>query len=525
MLQLWIPDRSTRRLAIRYSAAAAAAYALYWWLTTEEDDNESEDELAERHASGKSHLKQRRPSFSVADEHGEMGAISDERAQSWGWLVDTKPAPGEKRAVLKSTELEREARLGATEPATKKAVRFSLDKRSNFYGFVFNYDGTCIAHGAEPSFVGLSLSQVLQRTKNTDVDGAELNRRFVSAAEKGGDFVSYAWRHDASSTVRLKGAFITPLRAQYGQQLYAGVGYSLVPPPPGDPASGLYGFVCDPGEGRMLAHGASPRFVGMSLAEIIADTGNDQLDADRLLARFRAAARLGGGWVTYPWRNGKADPMRQKGAYISRIERPPAGGSNATSPSASLCNSLEVDPLRAAAMAADAAIPAAGDETDDGTRPYPVEATESEYTEYLIAGVGYFGEPDPSTPPSGGSREPSPGGSRHRPPIPPPVPPSAAAARAATAALKRQVSEMRVHSKEQGGRSGGGGWSRGEGGARQRQEAALAAVVSDTSGALASAAAEVACWEATAMPEELQGLLREHCTAHIRQFDHAAPQE
>ena len=82
-------------------------------------------------------------------------------------------------------------------------------------------DGVCVAHGADPSFVGLTLSAVLQRTRNTDVEGGELHRRFVAAAERGGDFVSYAWRNDASSSVRIKGAFITPLKARWGMALCA----------------------------------------------------------------------------------------------------------------------------------------------------------------------------------------------------------------------------------------------------------------------------------------------------------------
>ena len=38
-------------------------------------------------------------------------------------------------------------------------VSFQLDQSPGFYGFVFSYDGTCVAHGADDSFVGLSLKQ------------------------------------------------------------------------------------------------------------------------------------------------------------------------------------------------------------------------------------------------------------------------------------------------------------------------------------------------------------------------------
>lgn len=237
-----LPDQATRRRALRYAAAAAVAYAVYrWYAWRREDDDEKEEKMSHEAEPIDGHNgRKRRPSFSVTDEHGSpQGAVADSRAQSWGWLVDAEK-PREAKAVLKSNESEREARLGATEPARKsKQVKFRLDSRTNFYGFVYNFEGVCVAHGADPAFVGLHLTEVLARTRNTDVDGHALHRRFVAAAEAGGEWVSYAWRHDAAASMRLKGAFITPLAPQWGMKLYAGVGYALVPPPPDGPASGL----------------------------------------------------------------------------------------------------------------------------------------------------------------------------------------------------------------------------------------------------------------------------------------------
>ena len=475
-LSMLLPSATERRRALRYALVAAAAYAIYSWLTTREEEEEEEEEVAAEAApQPEPAMRARRPSFAVTDEQGNtQGAVADARAQSWGWLVDEeRPSERKKASLLKQNEAEREARLGAMEPpaGSRKSVKFRLDTRSNFYGFVFNYDGVCVAHGADSSFVGLHLTAVLQRTRNTDVDGAELHRRFVAAAEAGGDWVSYAWRNDAQSSVRLKGAYITPLKSQWGMSLYAGVGYSLVPPPPDELSSGLYGFVCDT-KGVLLAHGASAAFVGKSLAQIIAQTGNDQIDSDDLLRRFVAAARLGGGWVTYPWRNDAAAPLRQKGAYISSIERP-APHRHGSAPAHGMA--------------------------------YPVEMDGRSGMEVLLAGVGYFGELSrPAT-----EEGPCLDGDMTAPPTPPPVPPSAAAAKAATAALKSLVLNG----------SGGGG------GGGELSQQALAAAVNDASGALAAAAAEVTCWEATELPESLAGLLREHATGHIRSFDSAAVPE
>ena len=47
-------------------------------------------------------------------------------------------------------------------------MTFQLDQSPGFYGFVFSYDGTCVAHGADDSFVGLSLKQVRVRVRVRD---------------------------------------------------------------------------------------------------------------------------------------------------------------------------------------------------------------------------------------------------------------------------------------------------------------------------------------------------------------------
>ena len=354
---------------------------------------------------------------------------------------------------------------------------------------MFSYEGKCIAHGVDPTFVGLHLKEVLQRTQNTDVDGDELHKKFIAAAEAGGGWVSYAWRNDRHSSVRIKGSFIIKVKPQWGQELYAGVGYSLVPPPADEPASGLYGFVCTAKGGKYLAH-ASPAFVGRTLEEVVASTGNDQIDAAALLRKFRAAARLGGGWVTYPWRNNSSATLRQRGAYITKLERQERG---------TYC----VPPPRSGAS--------------DGMGHSASAVASYDGDEPLLAGVGYFGEIQhaampPAKPIAVGMADATAAtaaattaataditaaaaAAMAMPPLPPPIPPSHAAAKAATAALKAQLVQSSGSSLE-----------------------ALDAVVRDASGALAAAAAEVTCWEATELPPALAGLLKEHATGHLHAF-------
>ena len=88
-------------------------------------------------------------------------------------------------------------------------MTFQLDQSPGFYGFVFSYDGTCVAHGADDSFVGLSLKQVFERSHIEEggaaaLKGEDLHRRFVAAAEAGGGWVSYTWRNSPEATLRVK---------------------------------------------------------------------------------------------------------------------------------------------------------------------------------------------------------------------------------------------------------------------------------------------------------------------------------
>lgn len=109
-------------------------------------------------------------------------------------------------------------------------------------------------------------------------------------------------------------------------------------------ALGLYGVVFD-SSGRFIAHGGSPEFVGRTIGDVVAQVAPatsfpasalarrrppralplrrgerpaartaSQADVDepKLLQRFLAAARRGGGWVTYAYRSSPEQPMCAK---------------------------------------------------------------------------------------------------------------------------------------------------------------------------------------------------------------------
>jgi hypothetical protein len=90
------------------------------------------------------------------------------------------------------------------------------------------------------------------------------------------------------------------------------------------------------------------------------------------------------------------------------------------------------------------------------------------------------------------------------------VPPSPAAAKAAAAVLKELLNRARLSaSVSHEGASI-------EDPALGPQLAKLQLLVSDATGELAAATAEVTCWQSTEMPVELRELLREHAMSHLR---------
>ena len=113
--------------------------------------------------------------------------------------------------------------------------QFRLDKSHEYYGFVFGFDGICVAHGGDAANVGRTLAQVFWNV--SDMDTAELHERFMRAADAGGGWCTYAWRISATE-MRLKGAYIVGATIR-GRKCYAGVGYVLCPPESAGKAMGL----------------------------------------------------------------------------------------------------------------------------------------------------------------------------------------------------------------------------------------------------------------------------------------------
>ena len=69
-------------------------------------------------------------------------------------------------------------------------------REGDFYAFVFEFSGRCVAHGYDSDFVGMTLRDIMGTLNMPDSilsGAAETHQRFKAAAEAGGGWVEYEW--------------------------------------------------------------------------------------------------------------------------------------------------------------------------------------------------------------------------------------------------------------------------------------------------------------------------------------------
>lgn len=256
----------------------------------------------------------------------------------------------------------------ADKTATFETIATSSEYKiaTGFYVFIYEFDGPCVSHGKNRNFEGKNLTEILQFINNPHVDGEYLHTNFVNAAKTGGDWVSYPWKNNANSPAYQKIAYEIKF-TKWGKDYYAGVGYNEILYPPAMPCTTAYAADCgetnvmsimgnvttalrtagsyanfqkvfqeisdktsyrlDTGfyvfayefDGKCVAHGGNPTFVGKSLSGILSSVGNTFVDGVALHMQFVAAANEDGGWVAYPWKNTNAEGIYSKVAYIMKV--------------------------------------------------------------------------------------------------------------------------------------------------------------------------------------------------------------
>ena len=142
--------------------------------------------------------------------------------------------------------------LATHEPAYYYAQPDGFSSAHRNYGFIYDYNQTCVAHGASAGLVGRRLEDIISGVArfdgvlngtqlHLDFDptvvhplltvvhppsaGTQLHLDFVRAAEAGGAWVAYAWTNAGDPAPYLKLAYLVKV-ARDGRQFYLGVGTS-----------------------------------------------------------------------------------------------------------------------------------------------------------------------------------------------------------------------------------------------------------------------------------------------------------
>lgn len=78
--------------------------------------------------------------------------------------------------------------------------------KKDLYVMAYNYDGTCVGHGANPKLVGKNLNSL------RDASGKHLIKEFTEVSKsKGSGWVDYEWAHPQTKKVEAKSTFAARL--------------------------------------------------------------------------------------------------------------------------------------------------------------------------------------------------------------------------------------------------------------------------------------------------------------------------
>ncbi len=97
-----------------------------------------------------------------------------------------------------------------------EALKTPEFKKGDLYIFVYDYKGTCLAHGGIPTLVGKNLWDMKTPT------GKMLLRDMVEISKKGGGWYDYEWNHETKKVLMGKESFIQPID---GMEAFAACGF------------------------------------------------------------------------------------------------------------------------------------------------------------------------------------------------------------------------------------------------------------------------------------------------------------
>ena len=111
--------------------------------------------------------------------------------------------------------------------------RRKYNVEQGFYPFIYEFSGRCFAHGQNPDYVDLFLSQIVN--SNNHENASDLNDLFISAASPDAvtHFMTYTWGEDAT----IKDSYLLELTTSipnFTTRMYVGSGFFVVACPSGD---------------------------------------------------------------------------------------------------------------------------------------------------------------------------------------------------------------------------------------------------------------------------------------------------
>mmetsp|Transcript_1463 Transcript_1463/g.3620 ORF Transcript_1463/g.3620 Transcript_1463/m.3620 type:complete len:1329 (-) Transcript_1463:150-4136(-) len=276
---------------------------------------------------------------------------------------------GRRNSVYLSSKVAAEltSRLDADGNISKQDLTYIskglYNEQKNFYPFVAEKaTGILVGHGADESFVGLTVEEVFSKIGLGFSDANRLNERLAKAADNGGGFVQYLWYdHDR---INSKLAYVMPI----GDRFYVGVGYQNQQLPPDLPCDHTTDSFCsinnarsllgktefelsraqsieqfdeiifrmsfdkeyriDGGHyafmyhynGKMKSHPLLHDSFGKTLGEIFDDKGCNPMDGWALHQQLVDAAEgKNQGIVRYKWKDGPDEPAYTKIAFVTKI--------------------------------------------------------------------------------------------------------------------------------------------------------------------------------------------------------------
>jgi signal transduction histidine kinase len=102
--------------------------------------------------------------------------------------------------------------------ATLKAVSDRSDAEfhdRDLYPFIYDMNGTCVAHGARPALIGKNLIDL------KDQDGKYLIREMILIANRpGSGWIDYKWPHPLNNKIEDKASYVEKMGADH----FVGVG-------------------------------------------------------------------------------------------------------------------------------------------------------------------------------------------------------------------------------------------------------------------------------------------------------------